>query len=176
MYCRGVILIWLRSAGVYCFSGMKIIYNRFIPVNGFGSMTFLWWIFRRVEAGVPTARSLRHETIHSKQHVEVLCLGLVLGLIVGCVFDFSWLGCLLWFVGSLFSYYILYILFWVLELVLPPYSSAYRDICFEVEAYAYEDDEEYLRRRVPFLGWIVGIWDKRLRVLSRSARRGFIKK
>lgn len=150
---------------------MKIVYNNIIPFDGFASMTFLCWMFRRKNAGVPTARSLRHETIHSKQHVELTILSLSVGLVLGLVFGFPWWGWLLWAVGSLFTFYLLYVLIWLVEIIRPPYAYAYRDICFDVEAYANEDDPDYLRRRIPFIGWIVCIWDKDLRARSRVARK-----
>lgn len=149
------------------------MYNRLIPFKGFASLTLLWWMFRRSECGKPSTRSLRHETTHSKQSVEVLGLSVLVNLIVGLCCGYAWWGWVLAAVGSFFSFWLLYFVFWLIELVLPPWSSAYRDICFETEAYCYEDDVEYnTKYRLPFWGWVSCIFSKEKRMKARAARRG----
>lgn len=150
---------------------MKVIYNKVIPFDGFGNMTLLWWMFRRSECGKPTLRSLRHETTHSLQSIELFVLFGVLSVVLGILFSFPWWGWLLCGIGSFFSFWVLYFVFWVVECLLPPYDSAYRDICFEVEAYCNENDPLYNDSRVPFWGWLRCIFSRELRRKSREARR-----
>lgn len=45
---------------------------------------------------------------------------------------------------------LLYVLAWFVELVLPPYNSAYKDSPFEREAYLNQNNPEYLANRPLF--------------------------
>lgn len=57
-------------------------------------------------------------------------------------------------VGILFAGWICYGISWLIEVIIPPYPGAYYYTCFETEAYNHEDDPDYLKRRIPFWGWI----------------------
>ena len=48
---------------------------------------------------------------------------------------------------------IVYVVAWLIELVLPPYDSAYKDSPFEREAYEKMHDCWYLANR-PLFGWV----------------------
>jgi hypothetical protein len=67
-----------------------------------------------------TERTLRHERIHARQMRELLVIG----------------------------FYLWYLIEWLVR--LPGKGNAYRNISFEREAYAHEDDPDYLTRRKPF--------------------------
>ncbi|MDR2449791.1 MAG: hypothetical protein LBD52_07520 [Prevotellaceae bacterium] len=72
------------------------------------------------DAGKVTARTVRHESIHARQMWELLVVG----------------------------FYLWYLIEWVVRLFLR--SNAYRNISFEREAYANQDDLLYLDTRRPF--------------------------
>lgn len=126
------------------------VYSKYIPFGGFDYITLLFWVvikkqFNPVkqvwEKPVMSERSKRHETWHVWQQT---CL-----FIFGCISSFiSWLvvtstgeACPWWAFTFPISFPLgLYVLCWLIELVLPPYSTAYKDICFEGEAQYHELD------------------------------------
>ena len=147
---------------------MKIIVNRFIPVKGYKLMNVLGVVFSRVPESEITIEEKRHEQIHTYQQWEIVELASVLGLILCNIFT-SWMYLLS---IPLFPF-VIYFVGWLCEIALPPYHNvkklwkerkslswfgkiwhdAYRDNCFEREAYANEKDENYLETRTP-LAWI----------------------
>lgn len=99
---------------------MKIIYNKLIPFKGFIAMNLFGFLFVRKEL----KDKLRDDvirSIHTTQMKELLYIG----------------------------FYIWYIIEWLIRvLFVYPFShKAYKMISFEVEAYKYEDDENYLNNR-----------------------------
>lgn len=99
---------------------MKIIVNRFIPFKGFSAMYFFGLLF--VRKGVRIGeRMLRHEAIHHEQAKEMLFVG----------------------------FYLWYVVEWLIRLLLQPFTgeNAYRNISFEREAYANDENESYLDTR-----------------------------
>lgn len=68
----------------------------------------------------PSDRLLNHERIHTRQMLEMLIVG----------------------------FYLWYFVEWLLR--LPRKGNAYRRISFEREAYAHENDSQYLQCRKPF--------------------------
>lgn len=89
--------------------------------------------------------------IHGRQQVECI---VVTWCIIGL---FSILGWdVRWWVAvpvTLLNFYLWYVFVWFVQLILPPYDRAYRDICFEVEAYTNEDNPDYLKTRRWFAWW-----------------------
>ena len=75
----------------------------------------------------------------------------------------AWWGWALAVVGILFAGWICYGISWLVELLLPPYPGAYYYTCFETEAYNHEDDPDYLKRRIPFWGWISCIPNRKVK-------------
>jgi hypothetical protein len=73
---------------------------------------------------------------------------------VAISYSFAWWGWVLTVVGILFAGWICYGISWLIEVIIPPYPGAYYYTCFETEAYNHEDDPDYLKRRIPFWGWI----------------------
>lgn len=66
-------------------------------------------------------------------------------------------------VGILFAGWICYGISWLIEVIIPPYPGAYYYTCFETEAYNHEDDPDYLKRRIPFWGWISCIPNRKVK-------------
>lgn len=110
------------------------VYNRIIPFQGYKMMTL--WPFLFIKKGAKVKETdINHECIHLRQQTELLVI----------------------------PFYILYILFFVIEMVRCAfdkgrgqvikgklrniYQRAYRGVLFEREAYWYEDDLDYLKRR-----------------------------
>jgi putative methionine-R-sulfoxide reductase with GAF domain len=96
---------------------MKIITNNVIPPKGFAAINLFGVLFVKKGAAI-TERTVRHEAIHSRQMKELLYV----------------------------PFYILYVSEWLVK--LPFYGKqAYYGISFEREAYANQNDGEYLKKR-----------------------------
>lgn len=78
-------------------------------------------------------------------------------------YSFAWWGWVLTVVGILFAGWICYGISWLIEVIIPPYPGAYYYTCFETEAYNHEDDPDYLKRRIPFWGWISCIPNRKVK-------------
>ena len=103
---------------------MYLLVNRFLPFKGFIAMNICGILFVRKELeNKLTDDVLRHETIHSKQMLEILVIGFYLWYLVEWLFRF--LCCF-------------------------NFKQAYRNIGFEREAKAFEDKEYYLEVRRHF--------------------------
>lgn len=123
---------------------MKIIRNKYIPFGRFDCVNLLGLLFVKEEATL-TERVLNHEAIHSAQQYEILTASALLALFVSNIYA-SW-----WYLLITIAMPIaVYILAWLIELVLPPYDSAYKDSPFEREAYANQHDPMYLAKRPLF--------------------------
>ena len=106
---------------------MKIIYNNFIPAKGFMAINILGFLFvrkERKELFLSEKRFTTHEEIHTAQMKELLYIG----------------------------FYLMYILYWLWDLIFH-FQTAYFSIPFEIEAYAYELDEDYLKTRKSY-NWL----------------------
>lgn len=87
----------------------------------------------------------RHEKVHNYQQMILFVISLISLLILSIVTNFKW-----WYIFvSLLIPFILYILCWIIEILLPPYDTAYKDICFEREAKALETNENYKSKLYP---------------------------
>lgn len=96
---------------------MKLIKNPLIPFKGFTVINLLGFLFVRKDIAL-SPRILTHESIHTAQMQE-------LGYIV---------------------FYIWYVVEWAIKLF--KYGrKAYENISFEREAYTYQYDSTYLKRR-----------------------------
>ena len=107
---------------------MKIKYSSIIPFKGFYAINLFGVMFVRKEfkdSNPPDKYDINHVEIHNTQAKD-FCKILWLGY---CV------------------YYIIYFIFWLIELIRPPYNSAYRDNCFEKEAYYNGRNLDYLTTR-----------------------------
>ena len=127
---------------------MKIIHNKFIPFKGFGAMNILGLVFTRKKADEITITTKRHEQIHTMQQYEILGASALISLVL-CNIWASW-----WYLLITIALPIaLYVLVWLIELALPPYNSAYKDSPFEREAFANDEDVNYLVTR-PLFAWV----------------------
>lgn len=112
---------------------MRVVMNKLIPFRGFKAMNLYGTLFVREDSRTPvTERDYMHEAIHTAQMMD-FCKWLPAG-------------------GTIF--YILYFLEWLWRTVTPPFGTAYRDISFEREAYAHQDDDYYLETRKRFQQWL----------------------
>ena len=104
---------------------MRLVVNNIIPLPGFDSVNIFGLLFvRKSRQEKITAEVMNHEYIHTEQMNE------------------------LWYVG----FYILYILEWIYRLIFHT-KTAYKGISFEMEAYLYEKDLNYLKTRKRFAQW-----------------------
>ena len=101
---------------------MKIVRSSWFPPKGYAAIMLVRWLIVR-KGGAITSRLINHEETHQKQQLEMLV-----------VFFFLWYG--LEFVFRLFQYW--------------NWSKAYRNVSFEREAYANQDNISYLPSRKRF--------------------------
>ena len=101
---------------------MRIIYNRILPVTGFKAMNLFGVLFVR-KGAILGEKVLNHELIHTAQMKELLY-----------VFFYLW-----------------YVVDWLVKLVIyRNFRDAYVNVVFEREAYANDEDENYLKDRKRF--------------------------
>lgn len=116
---------------------MKITTNKYIPFKGFVALTLFNLIIVRKELEHVFIRKkdliVNHESIHVAQ-MRDFCKWLPIG-------------------GTIF--YILYLFEWLYKVLFKfPFShKAYKDVSFEKEAYANEDNLAYINTRRKFQQW-----------------------
>lgn len=145
-----------------------VIKNKWIPFKGFTAMAIFPFIFVRKDwseskytGSEEYQNTIRHEKIHHAQQMEVSLYGLSFVSVYWIRHDFSWWLVLI----PLFLFYALYILNWLWHysrISFEDSSKAYRKICFEQEAYENADNENYLKERFPYFGWIRYIFKRLL--------------
>lgn len=126
---------------------MKKVYCKFLPFKGYLCMTLLWWLIIRTEyKDKITSTVERHESIHSYQQVVLFLFSLIVSIILSLTTNYSWWCLLLTPIIPLITY----VVSWIIELILPPYNRAYKDICFEGEARSLESDKDFRKKLFPF--------------------------
>lgn len=123
------------------------VYCKFLPFKGYLCMTILWWLIIRTEYKdkiTPTVE--RHESIHSYQQVVLFLFSLIVSIILSLTTNYSWWYLLLIPIIPLITY----VISWIIEIILPPYNRAYKDICFEGEARSLESDKDFRKKLFPF--------------------------
>lgn len=112
---------------------MKVVNNSIIPFKGFVAINLFGVVFVRKDYEFRSVadyqRMLVHEGIHTKQMQELLYL----------------------------PFYVLYVLEWLVRIVMyRNVRKAYRNISFEREAYANQDNRYYNkeRKRYSFLQYV----------------------
>ena len=126
---------------------MKKVYCDFLPFKGFLCMTLLWWLVISTEyKDRITPKIEQHESVHSYQQVVLFIFGLIVSIILSLTTNYSWWCLLLTPIIPLIAY----VISWIIEIILPPYNRAYKDICFEGEARALESDPNYKKKLFPF--------------------------
>lgn len=126
---------------------MKKVYCDFLPFKGFLCMTLLWWLVIRTEyKDRITLKIEQHESIHSYQQVVLFIFGLIVSIILSLTTNYSWWALLATPIFPLLAY----VISWIIEIILPPYNRAYKDICFEGEARSLESDKDFRKKLFPF--------------------------
>ena len=126
---------------------MKKVYCKFLPFKGYLCMTLLWWLIIRTEyKDKITSTVERHESIHSYQQVILFLFSLIVSIILSLTTNYSWWCLLLTPIIPLIAY----VISWIIEIILPPYNRAYKDICFEGEARSLESDKDFRKKLFPF--------------------------
>jgi hypothetical protein len=154
------------------FTPIKIV-NPFIPFDGFKAMATLFIVWIRKECiNRIDIYTENHEKIHCIQQVELAITGLIVGLLFSVILSNWW-----WMLLVLGFPFGLYILCWLIELILPPFNNAYKNICFESEALYNECDLEYLSKRKLFqFSFFKYISNKKYPYISKSKRLELHKK
>ncbi len=116
---------------------MKIIRNKYIPFSGYKCINLFGIFFVKNNAKIDEV-TMNHESIHSRQFVELMVL-----FAVATVFIRWWLP-----VFAPFAFYVWYVLEWLIRLFMK--GDAYRNISFEREAYKHQYEEDYLKTRKPY--------------------------
>lgn len=123
---------------------MKKIYNNIIPLKGYKAITLWPWVFIRKSAMYDDITD-RHEEIHGEQQEEMLTVGAVAS---------AWLlaiGCGWWSFITLPVFLYWYGIEWIVKLCYYRNNiTAYKNISFEREAYAHQNDVSYLDNRKLF--------------------------
>ena len=115
---------------------MKINRNKYIPLPGNKCIFLFGILFVKNNAKIDDV-TINHESIHSRQFVELMALSAVVLIII------QW-----WLIFfAPFAFYVWYAIEWLVRL---PKGNAYRSISFEREAYTNENDMEYLSNRKHF--------------------------
>ena len=133
---------------------MKIIRNKYIPFGTFDAMNILGFLFVK-EDTILDDEIINHEAIHTVQQYEIMTASALVAMALSNLYA-SW-----WYLLIVIAMPIaIYLLAWVVELLLPPYDSAYKDSPFEREAYRNQYDPEYLAKR-PLFAWVSHILKNR---------------
>jgi len=99
---------------------MKIIYNKYLPSKGYVAINLFSLVFVRKEYDPVSEKIKNHEAIHTAQGKELL-----------------WI-----------FFYLFYGIEWIIRLVqYRDRKKAYRNISFEREAYANDENLDYLKNR-----------------------------
>lgn len=133
---------------------MKIVRNKYLPVGKFDAMNILGFLFVKEDVEL-TPTTIRHEAIHTAQQYEIMTASALLALIVSNIFASWWYALI-----AILMPIALYVLAWLVEVTLPPYTSAYKDSPFEREAYYNQHNPEYLAART-FFAWTGYVLKKR---------------
>lgn len=108
---------------------MKVVENNIIPFKGYLAINLFGVLFVRKESWAKKTESQKevtynHEAIHTEQMKE------------------------LWYI----FFYLIYFFEWFVRLFING-SKAYDNISFEKEAYAHQNDMNYLKTRKHFAQW-----------------------
>lgn len=120
---------------------MKIIRNEYIPLGKFDCMNILGFLFVREEVELEDY-IIRHEATHTLQQLEILVVSALVALIASNIYQSWWYALIV-----ILMPIAIYVLAWLVEAILPPYDTAYRDSPFEREAYMNQHNPEYNSQR-----------------------------
>lgn len=138
------------------------MWNRIVKVglafSGFLCVSFFQIIWVRkssYKSLISDKKSMRHEWIHLKQELESLVLGAVIITALAANGVLSWW----WMFSVVLTYPIIYVVSWIIQILLPPYDSAYNDIPMEKEARYGSNHRDYIYLRWPFM-WITFLFKR----------------
>lgn len=139
-----------------------IIYNcKHFPFGGYKAIMFFWFIFTKESPEEFDKIEIYHEQIHQVQYKDCIGIGFCLAIIT--MFIMFALGIQsLWMITlaliPILFYYILYGLNFIFLLIrYINWHKAYRNICFEKQAYALEHEGAIIcQQRTPYksLSWL----------------------
>lgn len=102
---------------------MKVISSRFLPFRGFTAINLFGVVVARRDRLPLSRHTLHHEAIHTHQIKELFYIG----------------------------FYVWYLVEWLLRLIqYRDFKRAYKNICFEREAFCNDADADYLKQRKLF--------------------------
>lgn len=121
----------------------KIIYKSWVARHllfpGYSTITLAAWVCTKWSKEEMLQTTKNHECTHARQWCECMIASGVVIWILMLVFGISpW-----WLVLSFLMFYVLYGLEWAIKSLLN-WKNAYKDISFEREANAGQNDETYL--------------------------------
>lgn len=105
---------------------IHIVVNNIIPFGEYDVINIFGILFTKIKKGILTNKVVNHESIHTKQMIEL-----------------GFIGFYLWYV----------IEYLIIRLFHKKQGDAYYDVSFEEEAYANEKDLTYLNNRKPY-AWV----------------------
>lgn len=139
-----------------------IIYNtKYILLPNYKAIMFFWFIFTKESPEEFDKIEIYHEQIHQMQYKDCIGIGFYLAIII--MFTMFALGIQsLWMIMlaliPLVLYYVLYgLIFLALLIRYMNWDKAYKNICFEKQAYALEDEGVIVcQQRTPYvsLSWL----------------------
>ena len=99
---------------------MRVFYSHILPFRGFRAINLFGIIFARKDLPKLTKEIINHETIHTRQMLELLIV----------------------------FFYIWYLTEWIIKMIVYKSSlKAYENISFEREAIANDENLDYLQHR-----------------------------
>lgn len=126
---------------------MITIKNKLIPFGNYNAINLFGIIFTKEEL---TEKEKNHEKIHTYQMIEMILVGLYLVGMLIIQFNLSYW----WILMGLTTYYLWYgVEYLIIRKFHQKQNDAYHDISLEEEAYANDEDLNYLQKRIPF-NWV----------------------
>lgn len=135
---------------------MIVIKNNLIPFKGYAYIMLYGALFTRKDKKI-SGKTLRHESIHVRQFLELSAVGLFLSVLSMLLLGSPPLISLLLGVNL---FYIWYLVSWLIRLFRYGPSKGYDNSYLEQEAYKYESVKGYLHTRRWF-AWVEFIFDKK---------------
>lgn len=123
----------------------KIRYNsllaRLFLYGDYNTITLAAWVCTKCKSKEEMPQWMRnHECTHARQWVEcMLASGVIIWAFVLFARISAW-----WFCLAFLSFYVLYVLEWLLKIPVYGFKKAYNNISFEKEAYNCQYDNNYL--------------------------------
>lgn len=136
-----------------------IIYNtKYILLPNYKAIMFFWFIFTKESPEEFDKIEIHHEQIHQMQYKD--CIGLGGFATIALLFILLAIGCCSYWLFMLVLipftiYYILYLInFFILLVRYRNWNKAYRNICFERQAYQLQHEGNIVcQQRTPYVSF-----------------------